>query len=659
MNAFEHPLLLAVPAAHRSACALGKTTFETGQSVRAAGQAVKHVYFIMVGNLRLVHRDPQLGIRTVAYTLGPGSVLGDVVEGDAVFSPYDVSALDDVEALVMGIGVFQELIVRSPEFARGVLREVSIRAKLLEARTMAAERFDITRVVFDPILLDRLTAQYILSKKVLPIGQQGQTATVAYVGDDPAPVESDMRRFLQASRVILHRISQRDFEKVYREAVQPQLRPGSADDELAWYRGLQKREYRVQFETVAELPTESSRREAELDGSGIIALTNKFIGEALDLGASDVHFEPHPSGLDVRYRLDGELLKRPDQVATGYLSAVLSRIKVLAGLDISERRKPQDGRLTVTCQGKTVDVRVSTVPTRFGEKIVMRILDPTNMLLDLETLIDAHDVYESVRWMLEQPYGMILIAGPTGAGKTTTVYSMLLERKKEPVNIMTIEDPVEYSLRGITQVQRNLHVGLDFPNAVRSFLRQDPDVIVVGETRDAETARASLEAGLTGHLVITTIHANNVFATVFRLREMGMEPFVIANSVIGVLAQRLVRRTCVKCSRTHQYHRSLIDPLGLKGIGAPQGDYYLFSKGVGCIACNNKGYKGRAAVFESLRVTDQLKPVLAAGVSFSEMESAARRLGTYHSMQEYAASLLHAGLTTPEEISRVLFTEDT
>jgi len=657
MNAFEHPLLLAVPADKRRLYPLAQATFELGKSVYAAGQKVDHVYFVLSGSLQLIHRDPQLGVRTIAHTVGAGGILGDVIEGEAVPSLYDVKALEPAEAVVMALDDFQQLIAGSPEFSRALLRDLAARARLLEARSMSAERFDVTRVVFDSVLLDRLTAQYMLSKKVLPVAQQGQTATVAYVGRDSNAVEADMRRFLQAGRVVAYRITQRDFERVYREAVQPCLRPGTADDENAWYRGLQKKEYRVHYETGAELPTDASRKETELDGAGVVALTSKFIGEALDLGASDIHFEPHPGGLDVRYRLDGELVKRPDRVAPAYLFAVLSRVKVLAGLDIAEKRKPQDGRITVTCMDKTVDVRVSTVPTRFGEKIVMRILDPTNMLLDLETLIDAHDVYRSVRWMLDQPYGMILIAGPTGAGKTTTVYSMLLDCKKAPVNIMTVEDPVEYSLRGITQVQRNLYVGLDFPNAVRSFLRQDPDVIVVGETRDAETARASLEAGLTGHLVITTIHANNVFATVFRLREMGMEPFVIANSVMGVLAQRLVRRVCVKCSRTHQYHRSLVDPLGLKGLGEPQGDYYMFSKGVGCVACNGKGYKGRAAVFESLRVTDELKPVLAAGVSFAEMEEAARRLDAYHSMQEYAASLLHAGLTTPEEISRVLFTE--
>jgi type II secretory ATPase GspE/PulE/Tfp pilus assembly ATPase PilB-like protein len=235
---------------------------------------------------------------------------------------------------------------------------------------------------------------------------------------------------------------------------------------------------------------------------------------------------------------------------------------------------------------------------------------------------------------------------------------MLLKKKAEPLNLVTIEDPIEYSIKGITQVQRNIYVGLDFPHAIRAFLRQDPDVIIVGETRDPETAKAALEAGLTGHLVISTIHSNNVFATAYRLREMGLEPFVIANSLIGVASQRLVRRVCPHCSQTVQYHRNLVDPLGLSGLTAPSGDHYLFQRGKGCVHCNGRGYKGRAAIFETLRITDVLKPALASDVPFVELEKAARTAGAYISMREHAGLLLATGVTTPEEISRVLFVEE-
>ena len=466
-----------------------------------------------------------------------------------------------------------------------------------------------------------------------------------------------MRRLLNAQRVRPYRVTPKVFERVFRDVVQKRTAIADAEHEATWYQAVRAKEYSLDFESPIDLRADAVQQEMELDGSGVVRLLNKIIGEALDLGASDIHFEPFPGALDVRFRIDGELLLRPEKVATAYLNAVLSRIKVLAGLDIAERRKPQDGRLTISGERKTVDVRVSTIPTRFGEKIVLRILDPTSMLIDLDNLVVGKEVLDALRWMVEQPCGLILVAGPTGSGKTTTVYSMLLEKKREPVNIVTIEDPIEYMVQGITQVQRNPHVDLDFPNAVRSFLRQDPDVIIVGETRDPETARAALEAGLTGHLVITTVHANNVFASAYRLKEMGMEAFVIANSVIGVLSQRLVRRLCPRCSETIQYHRRLIDPMGLPGLPPAVGDYYLFRKGKGCVSCNFRGYRGRVAVFETLRITDELKPILAADTSFTEVEKAARQLDAYRSMAEYASMLLNAGITTPEELSRVLFIE--
>ena len=304
-----------------------------------------------------------------------------------------------------------------------------------------------------------------------------------------------------------------------------------------------------------------------------------------------------------------------------------------------------------------MDLRISTVPTRFGEKIVIRILDPVARLMDLDSLVVSREVLDSILWMGERPYGMILVCGPTGSGKTTTIYSLLMRKKDQPVNIVTIEDPIEYILEGITQVQRNPVVDLDFPHAVRAFLRQDPDVILVGETRDPETAKASLEAGLTGHLVLTTIHAGNVFASLYRLTEMGIDPFIIANSVVGLVSQRLVRRVCPACAENAPYHRRLIEPLGLPGLPAPDGDIYMFRRGRGCAACNFKGYKGRMAVFETLRVVDEFKHLLAESRPFAETRAAARSLGIYQSMRQYSALLLGAGLTTPEEISRILFYE--
>jgi len=657
MEVLKHPLLAVIPKDHYSLLPLAKASFADEEVIYAAGQRIELVYFVLEGLANFIYRDNSRGVKSLVDSVGPGELIGAMFEAEAPVSRFEVVARGEVLCAAASFDDVMALAAASGAFATGLLRQVAEKGALHERKSVETGHRDIARLCPDKELLDHVSSQYILSKRTIPVASQGGTVTVATASPDTDAVEADMRRYFHATRVELIPISSRDFDRAYRDLVQPRLGPVRTEDEMGWYRGVKGKEYNVQYQTTVDVPTESSRKEAELDGRGVVNLTDKILGEALDLESSDVHFEPYPGGMDIRYRIDGELVRRPESVNQAYLNAVLSRLKVLAGMDIAEKRKPQDGRITATCQGKTVDIRVSTVPTRFGEKIVLRILDPSSMLMDLESLVVCHEVLKDVTWMVNQPYGMLVIAGPTGAGKTTTVYSMLLSRRDLPVNIMTIEDPIEYSLRGITQVQRNLHVGLDFPGAVRSFLRQDPDIIVVGETRDAETARAALEAGLTGHLVISTIHANNVFATLYRLREMGMEPFVVANSVMGILAQRLVRRVCVRCAKTYQYHKSLIEPLSLDGIGAPSGDYYLFRKGAGCIACNHKGYKGRAAVFESLRITDQLRPVVASNVPFSKVESQAVAAGAYFSMRRYAAVLLSSGITTPEEISRVLFSK--
>jgi type II secretory ATPase GspE/PulE/Tfp pilus assembly ATPase PilB-like protein len=657
MIAATHPFLASLTPEELRKIGLAQTSFDDESPLFLQGQALDIIYLIVAGQVAQIARDKTLGVRAVFDYLGPGEAVGAILDPEGCVSRYDYVARGKVDALALPADDFLRLRRSSLKFSDTLLDYVAAKARLFEDRAVTQGRTDITRVIFDETLLNRLTAQYILSKRVLPVALQGSVLTVATAWTDSAAVEADMRRLFNVSKVVIFRIAAKDFERAYRESVQSKLDVSPGADHT-WFRAVKNRDYAVSFNAATDQPSlDATRKESEIEGANIIQLTNKLIGEALDLGASDIHFEPYPNGMDVRYRIDGELLMRPERVQAGYLQAVLSRIKVVAGLDIAEKRKPQDGRITATCAGKTVDVRVSTVPTRFGEKIVLRILDPSSMLLELDSLIESHEVYKAVNWMVKQPYGMILIAGPTGAGKTTTVYSMLLEKRSLPVNIMTIEDPIEYSLKGITQVQRNLHVNLDFPNAIRSFLRQDPDVIIVGETRDAETARAALEAGLTGHLVISTVHANNVFATIYRLKEMGMEPFVIANSVIGVLSQRLVRRICPRCSQTHQYHKNLIEPLHLHNLGEPHGDYYHFRKGTGCLHCNSKGYKGRAAAFESLVVREELKGLIAANVPYQEVAREALALGAYVPMHRYASVLLSAGITTPEEVARILFTE--
>jgi type IV pilus assembly protein PilB len=296
------------------------------------------------------------------------------------------------------------------------------------------------------------------------------------------------------------------------------------------------------------------------------------------------------------------------------------------------------------------------VPTRFGERLVMRILDPGSLLIDLERLMPLEATYRAVRMMLDAPQGMIIIAGPTGSGKTTTIYSQLLRLRKADINILSIEDPIEYTIDGVTQVQVNELAGVTFATAVRNFLRQDPDVIVVGEVRDSQTANTSVEAALTGHLVVTSLHTNDALGTLMRMREMGVEAFLLAHTMVGVISQRLVRRICPQCREPASYHRDLIRPFGIfpdDGGNAP----YDFFKGRGCSHCNFQGFKGRVAVFETLRVDDRLRPLIAKGASVEEMAAKALALGLFLPLKDYARHLLVTGVTTPEEIARVLFAD--
>jgi len=654
---YVHPLLGVLPRERRGALGFGLVSLNEDACVCEAGEELDRVFFILGGSARLVHRDASSGVRMVMDTASAGDAVGLELGDGPGISRFDVLADAGFGAVVLPMDDVRGLLNECPEFTRAVLALVEKKRSMFLDRLLAAKELDVSRVVFDPALVERFPPQYLLNKRVLPLAFQAGLATIAAASQDLGGIEADMQRYLTAQRVMAYRISPKQFDRVYMEQVQKKGGPGRMDDQVAWYRHVKAKEYTLAFEVTSETKPDTDSK-SDLDGAVIVGMFNKIVGEALDLGASDIHLEPNPGGLDVRYRLDGELLLRPERVQSAYAPAVVSRGKVLAGMDISERRRPQDGRMTVTYGRRVVDMRVSCVPTRFGEKMVLRILDPTTMLIELDQLVASRKVRDSVKGMLEQPCGVVLVAGPTGSGKTTTVYSLLMAKKNEYVNIMTIEDPIEYVLRGITQVQRNPHVGLDCPHAIRAFPRKDPDVIIVGETRDPETAKAALEAGLTGHLVISTVHANNVFATAYRLKEMGTEPFIIANSLIGVLSQRLLRRVCPNCAQTVQYHRRLIDPMELPGIPEPLGDFYLFSKGKGCIHCNHRGYRGRVAAYEVLRITDELKPLIASDVAFAELQRHAVRLGCYVSMREYAGILLNSATTTPEEVSRILFVEN-
>ncbi len=381
----------------------------------------------------------------------------------------------------------------------------------------------------------------------------------------------------------------------------------------------------------------------------VVKLVNMMLLNAIKKGASDIHVEPYEKKLRVRYRVDGVLIEEMTPPLK-LKAAISSRLKIMSSLDIAERRLPQDGRIKLKLgKGREMDFRVSVLPTLWGEKIVLRLLDKGNLQLDMTKLGFDIGPLDDFKWAINQPWGMVLVTGPTGSGKTTTLYSALSELNKVAHNISTAEDPVEYNLHGINQVQMHDEIGLNFAASLRSFLRQDPDIIMVGEIRDFETAEIAVKAALTGHLVLSTLHTNDAPATIFRLLNMGVEPFLITASVNLVLAQRLARKICVDCKAPHT-----VEPKVLKEIGFTDEQITgaNLMKGAGCRTCNNTGYKGRVALYEVMRFSDTLKEMVLGGSSAAELKMGAIKGGMVTLRMSGITKVL-AGVTTTEEILRV------
>jgi type IV pilus assembly protein PilB len=405
----------------------------------------------------------------------------------------------------------------------------------------------------------------------------------------------------------------------------------------------------------------------ESETAPVIKAVNVILAKALSEAVSDIHVEPQENHLQVRMRKDGvlqEYFRFPKKV----IPAVTSRFKILANLDIAERRQAQDGRIRRIYKGRKVDFRVNSLPSRYGEKIVLRILDSSSTQLGLDILISDEETLTKVREMSQRPFGLILVTGPTGSGKSTTLYSVLAERNDPGINISTAEDPIEYTLPGITQCQVIREKDLTFANILRAFLRQDPDVLLVGETRDLETAKTAIEAALTGHLVLTTLHTNDAAGAIARLDEMGVEPFMVSAALLGILAQRLMRRVCTNCRIPYQPTPEELGRYGLSVSQAIDVTIYkantiaveqrkeLSHRGELCKKCGGLGYKGRVGVYEFLKVTERLQTLITQGAPTEQIKEAAVEEGM-KTLLAYSLQLVREGHTTFEEVERVTFTD--
>ncbi len=408
----------------------------------------------------------------------------------------------------------------------------------------------------------------------------------------------------------------------------------------------------AQAETVTLLEDEQDvdigSLKEKVEQAPVIRLVNLTLVNAIKEGASDIHIEPFEKEVRVRLRVDG-MLREVQSPPKSLQAAVASRVKILSELDIAERRVPQDGRFRIRYEGREIDFRVSTLPTYFGEKVVLRILDKGSLALDLENLRFEKQPIEDLRDALSRPNGIILVTGPTGSGKTTTLYSALHGLNKPDVNIVTVEDPVEYELHGINQVQTKAEIGLTFASGLRSILRQDPDIVMVGEIRDEETADIAVKAALTGHLVLSTLHTNDAPGAITRLIDMGMEPFLISSSLLLAAAQRLVRKICTECKRPYRVPEQVLQRAQFK---LEPGEAVTIFKGEGCSRCGETGYKGRVALLEALKVTENIQDLIMASTSSGEIKRAAVENGML-TLRQVGLMKVRAGETSLEEALRV------
>jgi general secretion pathway protein E len=509
----------------------------------------------------------------------------------------------------------------------GLVQETALADAL--ADNLALPRVTAAQLqVCDPELLTLFSPRFLRAARLLPLSGDREGILVAVAN----PLDSmavDGARFACRGNVKFAVATATDIEAALARVLDAESEGSTAETTLG-------------IDAFAD--DEDRLRELASD-EPIIRLVNRWLAEAVEAGASDIHLEPTAEGLELRHRVDGEL-QSVEQVPANLAPAAVSRIKVMARLDIAEHRLPQDGKIRIAVRGRDVDIRVSVVPAIQGEAVVLRILDRSGLSLDLASLGYSGSNRSSFEALLAHPHGIVLVTGPTGSGKTTTLYAALLRLRGPKVKILTVEDPVEYQIAGAVQAQVNPAIGLDFATTLRSFLRHDPDIILVGEIRDTETARIAIQAALTGHLVLSTLHTNDAPSAIARLVDMGIDDYLIAATLRGVVAQRLVRRLCPSCREIYDPDSSLARRLGIRDRTPPR-----LHRAIGCSACRGTGFAGRIAVAEVLTVTDPIRRVLMQSAEPEDVRRAAAMEG-FRTLLDNGIDLILAGETTPEEVFR-------
>ena len=504
------------------------------------------------------------------------------------------------------------------------------------AAELGVDAVDLSTFEPIPTLLHLVPSGMARLHEVFPITASANIITVALANPLDTQALDDLRFTLN-----------REINQVVapRRQVQELIKKYYGDEDTSMEEVLEQLDGTTVTEVSSDEDEFNAAAAAEANATPIIRYVDLILDRAVQAQASDIHFEPFEKEFKIRYRVDGALYEMeppPRHLAL----PVISRIKVLANLNIAERRVPQDGRIQRQVAGKTIDLRVSSLPTQFGESVVLRVLDRSAVKLDLETLQMPKDIYEFILEVIEKPNGIFIVTGPTGSGKTTTLYACLNKINTIDSKLLTAEDPVEYEIDGIMQVPINDAIGMNFARVLRAFLRQDPDRIMIGETRDLETAQIAIQASLTGHLVFTTLHTNDSTGAVSRLVDMGVEPFMISASLEGVLAQRLVRRICTKCKTAYEPDEAILSQLGLSAYDIGDKTFYF---GKGCTECNHTGYKGRKGLYELLKISDPIRMMINERAPGVVLRQKAMELGMA-TLRADGLRCIFDGITTIEEV---------
>ncbi|WP_456465300.1 type IV-A pilus assembly ATPase PilB [Desulfurobacterium sp.] len=567
----------------------------------------------------------------------------------------DKAILRQIEKKLVELGIPLEKLEKikktNEDFFEGLIKNNLIKEETLLqilSQVYGVPSVDLREISLDEDIVKIIPQSTAEKNMLLPIGRIGPNLKLAMA--DPSDLQTIERlRFSTGFKIepyvalpfrIKHKLEEvyGKIEEDFFSKLRQELLTEKESAEIEDLEETPVKENVVSLDNLKQLATQAP----------IVKLVNAIVLEALKRGASDIHIEPFEKELRIRYRIDG-VLHVVGKYSPEIKDAVSARFKVLSNLDIAEKRLPQDGRMSVKYKGRKIDFRVSTLPTVFGEKIVLRILDKGNLQLDLSKLGLEEREYKLLMKAIKAPYGMVLVTGPTGSGKTTTLYSSLLTVNTPEVNIMTAEDPVEYNLYGINQVQIKHEIGLDFARVLRAFLRQDPDIIMVGEIRDKETAQIAIESALTGHLVFSTLHTNDAPSTVTRLLDMGIEPFLVSSSVLLVIAQRLARRICPKCKEPYKYP---IEVLMEVGFSKEQAATIKTYRGKGCDYCNGTGYKGRVGFYEVLEMSHKVRDAILKGKTSDDIRQIAILEGM-RTLRDIGRIKIAKGDTTPEEVLRV------